>query len=161
MYRQKIKDTSLTGFKGVLLVLAVLAAALLGSAFFTLLSRTLGNIASIAFIGYCCVIAWFLLSYYVMGFVYATDNGCLRICRIYGKRERFMCDVWLNTVLAYGDPGEVRSRFPEARIDIAVKKQCKLDVFAIAYKTDGKTVILHIQPDDTMKEKLLAVLRKK
>jgi len=160
VYRQVVKDESLRGFKGTLVVIGVLAASMLGSAFFTHLGKTIGNVSSIAFIAYCCLIAWFLLSYYVMGFVYATDGDCLRICRTYGKRERFMCDVWLNKVLAYGDPDDVRKRFPEARIENAVKKQCEISTFALAYKNDGKTVILHIQPDDKMKEKLLAAIKK-
>jgi len=161
VYRQVVKDESLRGFKGTLVVIGVLAASMLGSAFFTHLGKTIGNVSSIAFIAYCCLIAWFLLSYYIMGFVYAVSDDCLRICRTYGKRERFLCDVWLNTVQAYGDPQEVRTRFPEARIENAVKKQCGLAVFAIAYKTDGKTVILHIQPDDEMKKKLLEVFKRK
>lgn len=161
MYRQEVKDKSLAGPKGTLLVLAVLAAAVLGSAFFTMLGKRMGNVSSIAFIAYCCLIAWFLLSYYVMGFVYSTDGNCLRICRTYGKRERFVCDVWLSTVQAYGDPEEVRKRFPEARIENAVKKQCGYEVFAIAYKSDDKNVILHFQPDAAMKQKILAALKKK
>ena len=161
MYRQTVKDTSLKGFKGTLLVLAVLAAALGGSALFSMLGKTMGSASSIGFIAYCCLLAWVLLSYYIMGFVYATDGKCLRICRIYGKRERFMCDVWLNTVQAYGNPEDVKKRFPEAKVENAVKKQCTLDAFAIAYKTDGRIVVLNIQPDETMREKLIEVLRKK
>ena len=160
MYRQKVEGESLKGMKGILAVAAVMAAAMLGSAFFTLLGKRIGNVASLAFIAYCCAIAWFVLTYYVMGFVYATDGDCLRICRTYGKRERFMCDVWLNKVLAYGDPDDVRKRFPEARIENAVKKQCEISTFAMAYKNDGKAVILHIQPDDKLKEKLLAAIKK-
>ena len=161
MYRQIVKDTSLKGFKGTLLVAAVLAAALVGSALFSMLGKVIGSVSSIAFIAYCCLLAWFLLSYYIMGFVYATDGKCLRICRIYGKRERFTCDVWLNTVQAYGKPEEIKKRFPEARLESAVKKQCNLNMFAIAYKTDDKIVILNIQPDEKMKEKLIEALRKK
>ena len=72
-----------------------------------------------------------------------------------------MCDVWLNMVQAYGEPEEVQKKFPDARIEKAVKERCELPVFAIAYKTDGKIAVLHFQPDDTMKEKLLEGLRKK
>lgn len=161
MYQQKVRGQSLDGIKGVLLIVAVLAAALVGSAFFTLLGKTVGNAASIAFIAYCCLLAWFLLTYYVMGFVYATDGSCLRVCRTYGKRERFMCDVWFTSVQAYGDPENVRKRFPEARVESAVKKQCTLKTFALAYETDNKIVILHIQPDDRMKGKIIAALKKK
>lgn len=161
MYQQKIQDKSLKGLKGVLLVLVVLVAALAGSAFFTLLGSRIGNAASIAFIVYCCLIAWFLLSYYVMGFVYTTDGDCLRICRTYGKRERFMCDVWFTSVQAYGRFEDVRKRFPQARVESATKKQCVLDQFAVAYETGDKIAILLIQPDETMKGKIISALKKK
>ena len=161
MYRQEVKGKPLSGFKGILVVFGVLAAAMLGSAFFTLLEKRIGNAASIGFIVYCCLLAWFLLTYYIMGFVYAIGGGCLRICRTYGKRERFMCDVWLNTVQAYGNPEDVQKKFPGARLEKALKPRCEIPVFALAYKSDDKTVILHIQPDDKMKEQLIAGLRKK
>lgn len=160
MYRQEVRDQSLKGLKGVALILAVLAASVLGSAVFTLLGRVMGDIAAIGFIAYCCVMAWFLLSYYVMGFVYVTDGNCLRVFRTYGKRERHVCDVWLGCVQAYGEPERVQKRFEGAGVDRAIKKQCALEVFALAYTTGGKVRILHIQPDDTLKTKILEQVKK-
>jgi len=161
VYRQKVEGESLKGMKGILAVAAVMAAAMLGSAFFTLLGKRIGNVASLAFIAYCCAIAWFVLTYYVMGFVYSTDGDCLRVCRIYGKRERFMCDVWLNKVQAYGTPEEMQKRYPEARVEKAVKSKCELACLAIAYATDGKVAILHIQPDATLRGKIIDAIKKK
>lgn len=160
MYRQEIRDQSLKGLKGVGLVLAVLVAAMLGSTVFTLLGKAIGDMASIGFIAYCCVLAWFLLSYYVMGFVYVTDGNCLRVFRTYGKRERHMCDVWLGCVQAYGEPEKVQKRFEGAGIDRATKKQCALEVFALAYTTGGKVRVLHIQPDEPLKATIMQQLKK-
>ena len=161
MYKQQVKGPSLSGLKGILLVLGAVAAAILGSAFFTRLSLTIGRSASIAFIAYCCLIAWFLLSYYVMGFVYTCTDDCLRVCRTYGKRERFMCDVWLNMVQGYGSPEDIAKRFPDARIEKAVKERCDIEHFAIAYKTDGRVAVLHIQPDEKMKTMIVDGIKNK
>lgn len=161
VYQQKVQGKSLNGFKGILVVLAVLAAALLGSAFFTLLGKRIGNVSSIAFIAYCCLIAWYLLNHYIMGFVYAVGGGCLRVCRTYGKRERFMCDVWLNMVQGYGSPEDVAKRFPDARIEKAVKERCDIEHFAIAYKTDGRVAVLYIQPDEKLKAMIVEEIKKK
>lgn len=159
MFQQKIQRRSLDGLRGILVVLAVMAAAILGSAFFSLLGTRIDSPASILFILYCCGIAWFLMNRYIMGFIYTTDGNCLRIVRTYGKRERFMCDIWLNAVTAYGDPEEVRSRFPGARVDRATKSQCDLAPFAMAYKDAGKQAIIIIQPNDELKAMIIEKLK--
>lgn len=158
MFQQKIQRQSLDGFRGILVVLGTVAAAVIGSAFFTLLGNRIGSPASILFILYCCAIAWLLTQRYVLGFVYTTDGNCLRICRVYGKRERFMCDIWLNKVQTYGDPETVKQRFPNARIDKAIKSQCTFAPFAMAYKDAGKQAIIIIQPNEELKALLLEKL---
>jgi len=159
MIQQRIERRSLDGIRGILVVLAVMAAAILGSAFFTFLGSRIGSPASILFILYCCGIAWFLMNRYVLSFIYTTDGSCLRIARKYGKRERFMCDIWLSSVTAYGDPESVKQKVPGARIDRAIKSQCDLPQFAMAYKDAGKQAIIIIQPNEEMKKVILEKLK--
>lgn len=159
MIQQKIQRRSLDGIRGILVVLAAMAAALIGSAVFSLLGTRIGSPASILFILYCCGIAWLLMNRYVLSFIYTTDGSCLRICRSYGKRERFMCDIWLSSVTAYGDPESVKQKYPSARIDRAIKSQCDLPHFAMAYKDAGKQAIIIIQPNEEMKAALMEKLK--
>jgi len=159
MFEQIVERRSLNGVRGILVVLAAVAAAILGSAFFTLLGSRIGSPASILFILYCCGIAWFMMNRYIMSFIYTTDGSCLRIMRKYGKRQRFMCDIWLSSVTAYGDPETVKQKVPGARVDRAVKSECEFKPFAMAYKDAGKQAIIIIQPNDELKAMILEKLR--
>ena len=102
MLSQKLQNKQPTPLQGVGLVLVIALAAVAGSAFFTRLTPRLGNLASLLFIAYGCAIAYFLLNWYGMSFLYTATDDCLRLCRAYGKRERFMADVWLNRVQGCG-----------------------------------------------------------
>ena len=161
MLRQTIQNRQPKGLQGAGLVLLVALAAVAGSAFFTRMQARLGAWASALFIAYGCAIAWFLLNWYALRFVYAANADCLRVCRAYGKRERFMVDVWLNQVVAYGAPDEVKQRCPDAPVSQATRAQCELEPLALAYRQDGKTRILVIQPDENMRAHLMGVLKKK
>ena len=161
MLRQTIQNRQPKGLQGAGLVLLVALAAVAGSTFFTRMQARLGAWASALFIAYGCAIAWFLLNWYALRFVYTANADCLRVCRIYGKRERFMVDVWLNQVVAYGAPDEVKARCPDAPVSQATRAQCELAPLALAYKQDGKTRILVIQPDENMRAHLMGVLKKK
>ena len=161
MLRQTIQNRQPKGLQGAGLVLLVALAAVAGSTFFTRMQARLGAWASALFIAYGCAIAWFLLNWYALRFVYTANADCLRVCRIYGKRERFMVDVWLNQVVAYGAPDEVKQRCPDAPVSQATRAQCELAPLALAYKQDGKTRILVIQPDEKMQAHLMGVLKKK
>ena len=159
MIQQKVQCRPLNGLRGVALVLGVLVAAFIGDTFFSMLQSVAGKAASLGFILYGCSVAWFLLTRFVLGFVYTANDSCLRVCRTYGRRERFMCDVWFNSLLAMGSPEDMRARFPGAKVSRAIRYQCALAPLALAYKDDGKAAILIIQPDDTLRARLLKALR--
>ena len=161
MLRQKIQNRQPRALEGVGVIALIALSVLAGSAFFSWLEGRLGKVASLLFIAYGCAIAWFLLNWYALRFVYTANADCLRVCRAYGKRERFMVDVWLNQVVAYGAPDEVKQRCPDAPVSQATRAQCELAPLALAYKQDGKTRILVIQPDEKMRAHLMGVLKKK
>ena len=161
MLEQRIRNRQPDALRGAGLILLIALAVLAGSAFFTRLEPSIGTLSSVGFIAYGCAIAWFLLDWYVMGFIYTANADCLRVCRFYGKRERFMTDVWLNQVQGYGSPEDVKQRFPGARVSNATRSQCDLEPFAMAYLENGKTVILVLQPDEALRAHLLSVLRGK
>ena len=149
------------GWQGVGLVALVALAAFAGSAFFMRLQGRLGALASVLFIAYGCAIAYFLLNWYAMRYIYTANADCLRVCRAYGKRERFVVDVWLNQVTAYGTPDEVKARCPGAPVTQATRAQCDFDPLALAHRQDGKMRILVLQPDDEMRAHLMSALKKK
>ena len=155
MLVQKLRNRQPTALQGVGLILLIALAAIAGSAFFTLMQKRIGALSSALFIAYGCAIAWFLLNWYAMSFIYTANDDCLRVSRAYGKRERFMVDVWLNRVLAYGAPEDVKRRYPDARVYRATRSECAFEPLALAYRDSDRTAILVLQPDDAMRAFLL------
>ena len=115
MLRQTVTNRRPDALRGLGVIALTALAVIAGSAFFTRLGPTLGSAASMGFLLYGAAIAWFLLNWYVMGFVYTANDDCLRVCRFYGKRERFMADVWLNQLLASGAEEEMKRPAAMAR----------------------------------------------
>lgn len=154
MLRQELRNPRPDALRGAGVVALAVLAVLGGSAVFSRLAARLGSLASVGFIAYGCAVAWWLLNRYVLGFVYTASADCLRVCRVYGKRERFMLDVWLNTLLAWGSEEDMKGRFPGAHVDRATRARCPLPPLALAYRRDGKPAILVIQPDEAMRRHL-------
>ena len=159
MLQQKVSNRQPTALQGVGLVALILLAAVAGSAFFSLMSARLGALASVGFIAYGCAIAWLLLNWYGMSFVYTATPDCLRVCRAYGKRERFLADVWLNRIVAAGSLEAMKGRCPGARVTQATKAQCAYEPLALAYKDSDGARIIVIQPNDEMRKFLLEKIR--
>ena len=159
MLQQKLRNRQPTALQGVGLVLLIALAAMAGSAFFSLLERRIGVLASVLFIAYGCAIAWFLLDWYALSYVYTATDDCLRICRAYGKRERFAADVWLNRVVAWGAPDEMKRRYPQAKALHATRAQCPYEPLALVYQNSGGLAVAVIQPDDAMRRHILDTVR--
>ena len=160
MLQQKLRNRQPTALQGVGLVLLIALAAMAGSAFFSLLERRIGVLASVLFIAYGCAIAWFLLDWYALSYVYTATDDCLRICRAYGKQERFAADVWLNRVVAWGTPEDMKQRYPQAKVLQATRAQCPYAPLALVYKDSDSLAMAIIQPDDAMRKHLLGAIRK-
>ena len=154
MLRQELRNPRPDALRGAGIVALAVLAVLGGSVVFSRLAPRLGALASVGFIAYGCAVAWWLLNRYVLGFVYTASADCLRVCRVYGKRERFMLDVWLNTRLAWGSEADMKKRWPDAHVDRATRSGCDLPPLALAYRRDGKPAILVIQPDEAMRRHL-------
>ena len=159
MIEQRVSGPKLQGIRGVLLIAIVALAVFLGSAFFDFLGRYIGNTSSLLFIVYGILIAWLLMDYYVQGFIYTCQNGCIRVCRTYGKRERHLTDIWLNGVKAFGAPEEMKARFPEAKAQRATKRNCSLKTVAVVYNDAGQTAMLLMQPDAPLMDVLSGALK--
>lgn len=161
MLEQRLHNRRPGALAGIGVVALIALAAAAGSAFFYRLLPRLGALASVGFIAYGCAIAWLVLDRYALEYVYAANADCLRVCRAYGKRERFLLDVWLNQVVAWGEPDALKQRFPDARVRRATREQCPFEPLALAYRSDGKVSILVLQPDETMRAHLIAAIREK
>jgi len=160
MLEQRIRNRQPTALQGFGLILLIALAVFAGSAFFTLMQKRIGALASALFIAYGCAIAWFLLDWYAMSFVYTATDDVLRICRAYGKRERFAADVWLNRVVAWGSPEDMKQRYPQAKVLKATRAQCEFEPLALVYQDSDSLNIAVIQPNDALRNHLLEAIRK-
>lgn len=159
MRTQKIQNRQPSALQGIGLVLLVALAAAGGSLFFSRLESRLGTASSLLFILYGCAIAYFLLNWYGMSYIYTANDDCLRLCRAYGKRERFMADVWLNQVTAYGTPEEIKARYADAPVVRALRSQCPFEPLALAYKEGGSIRVAVLQPNDEMRAHLIGRIK--
>ena len=159
MLEQTVQNPRPTPLKGVGIVALTAAAILLGSSVFAWLERWIGQAASLCFIVYGVLIALFLMNRYVMGYHYAASDDVLRVSHSYGRYRRFICDVWLNRVQAWGAPGELRPRYPDARVTRCVKPGCNLAPLALAWTSEGRTELIILQPDDALRAHLEARLK--
>ena len=155
MLEQRIRNRQPDALRGAGLILLIALAVLAGSAFFSRLENRLGTLSSLLFIAYGCAIAWFLLDWYALSFIYTATDDVLRICRAYGKRERFAADIWLNRVVAWGTPEDMKQRYPQAKVLRATRAQCPFAPLALVYKDSDSLAMAVIQPDDAMREHLL------
>ena len=154
MLQQKLQNPRPDALRGIGIIALTALAVVVGSAAFSRLATRSGTLASLGFIAYGCAIAWWLLDRYVLGYVYTATADVLRVCRVYGKRERFMADVYLNTIQAWGSEEDMKQRFPGARVERATRDRCGIEPLALAYKADGRTAILVLQPDEAMRRHL-------
>ena len=159
MLEQRIQNRQPDALRGVGVVLAAALAVMAGSAICTWLQVWIGTASSVLFIAYGCAVAWFMLNWFAMVYIYTSTADCLRLCRAYGKRERFIADIRFSQVMAYGAPEDVRKRFPGARTVRATRRQCPFEPFALAWKADGRVNVAVLQPDDNMREHLISAIR--
>jgi len=138
---------------GFLLVLNYLLGFLI-----PLVGRT---VAEIFFWLVGALIAWWFLRTYVVKYSYEMTEDVLRLNRMYGKRERFIADIYLNRLLYVGSLEEAKKRNPNAKIVRAMQSTCKIPPTAIAYKTASDITIALIQANDELVAKLKQHMQKK
>lgn len=107
------------------------------------------------------LIAWWFLRTYVVKYSYEMTEDVLRLNRMYGKRERFIADIYLNRLLFVGTLEEAKKRNPNAKIVRALQATSKIPVTAVAYKTSSDTSIALIQAEEELINKLRQRMQKK
>ena len=161
MLQQTVQNKRPTPLEGVVIVALTAGAVLLGARLFGALERWIGQASSLCFIVYGALIAIFLMNRYVMGYHYAASDDMLRVSATYGRYRRFVCDVWLNRVQAWGSPDELRRRHPSARVTRCAKPRCDLEPMALVWTSGSGTEILVFQPDDALRTHLARRLKKR
>lgn len=142
----------------VLLVAFLLALNWLLGFLIPLVGRT---VSEIIFWAIGALLAWWFLRTYVVKCSYEMTEDVLRLNRMYGKRERFIADIYLNRMLYVGTLEEAKKRNPNAKIVRALQATSKIPVTAVAYKTSSDISIALIQADEELLARLKERMQKK
>lgn len=145
-----------------LLILVNYAAINLVAAWLSRVSPRAGSIAG-------CVTFWVaggaialqVLRVYVARVSYDLGEDVLRLCRLYGKKERFIEDVYLSRLQFVGSPEDAQKRFGKLPRVKALHPSSKLPVTALVYKTSSGTRMALIQADDALRQALAARVKRK
>ena len=161
MVQQRLQNRSLDGWRGIALVLGVVAAVVAGSWAFTQLGQRIGGTATLLFFAYGAAIAWALLRWVIMGFEYTASADCLSVQRAYGKRRRAVIDVYFSKVTAWGSREDVERRKGKAKVVAATLARSPYETLALWVERQDGAVMLLIQPDKDMREFLIKRLRER
>lgn len=143
---------------GIAIILALIAFLLGIYYLLGLLIPLIGSApCEIAFWVIGAAVAWWFLRRFVVKYSYTLTEDVLRLNSMYGKRERFLADIYLNRMLYVGSPEEAKRRNPDAKVMRVRHSACKIPLTAIAYKTSDGVAIALIQAED----ELLSMLKQR
>lgn len=168
--KQIVAHKKLTAAQGLLLILGLAALLIvvnyaainLVAARFSRISPRAGSIAgAVAFWGIGGVIALQVLRVYVAQVSYELSEDVLRLCRLYGKKERFIEDIYLNRLQFVGSPEDAQKRFGKLPRVKALHPSGKLPVTALVYKNSAGTRMALIQADGALRQALAERVKRK
>ena len=161
--QQRISNPKLKWWQGILLIVGIVLILMVFQFFASVVSYMTGDmnnlgLASIAFWIFGGVIALYLLRRFIMEYEYVIEGINFGIYRIYsGLRPREALTIITRSIEAVGTPEEIEGKFPGSHPSVFTRRECALPVYAVAYRTDGRLKVIHIQPDEAMLEKLINV----
>ena len=159
--KQVVGHKKITPMRGFLVVLALVAALVLINYFvLDYLAGWIGyTAASIGFWIIGILLALYVLRVYVVRYGYEIDGGVLRLTRSYGKRERFIEDIYLRQIVFTGAPEAAKKRWPENRRVRALYCRSELPTLAVVYKSGDGVKTALIQADAETKAQLEAAAK--
>ena len=120
------------------------------------------GVASLVFWAFGGFIALQLVRRFIMDYVYVIEGITFKICRIYAKgKHREALTIVTRTILAVGTPEEIEGKYPGSHPSTYTRSKAGIEVCAVAYGDDGKVKVIHIQPNEEIKAKLIDSIEKK
>ena len=161
MQQQTVKGREIGAIKGILLVIAILAALLVLSFVCSILNVYVSNLAgTIVFWAAGAALAYLVMRNVIMSYLYTHNGMVMRIERCYGRKPRFIEDVSVRHLNGIGTLAEMKAKFPNAGVVRATIRRCDIPELAVAYTNAEGQRIAVIQPDEEMRKRLYADLKK-
>ena len=154
MHLQKVVHPKMNPARGLMAVGCVLGALLIDLLAARLLAYLNETVAYALFWIAGLLIALWTLRRFVLSYSYIVSGSVLRISFAYGRYERTMADLYFNNLLFAGTPEEAKTRWPAARVNRAVLKDCPLEQMAAVFRDNGKPAIYLLQPDETVRAEI-------
>lgn len=162
MHQQTVKNPPLKAWQGILVVVGLLAALFLVSALVQLLAPVIGNsLSALLFWGLGIAVALWTMRRYVLAYSYAANSNTLQITFAYGRYRRLMEEIYFNNLYHTGTLEEMKKRYPGARVNRATRPGCEHAELAVAYRNNGKTAIIVLQPDEILRQTIIDHIKKK
>ena len=173
--QQTVKGREIGTIKGILLVGGIIAAlvvqpaagraelpmAVLAGQLHPALEVYVSNLlGTIVFWASGATLAYLVMRNVIMSYLYTYNGMVMRIERCYGKKPRFIEDVSVRHLNGIGTLEEMKKRYPHATVVRATVRRCDIPELAVAYTNAEGQRIAVIQPDEAMREKLYANLKK-
>lgn len=164
--RQRLSNPGLKWWQGLLLIAGIVAMLTVFQFFAAVASLMIGGdnafaVASIAFWIFGGVIALQLLRAFIMEYEYLLEGISFSISRIYsGLRPREALSIVTRSIRAVGTPEEIEGKYPGSHPMVYTRSRSGLEVMAVAYMADDKIKVIHIQPDDMLRERLISCVKK-
>ena len=161
-HQQTVKNPPLKGVQGILVVAGLLAALILDSVLVQLLAPVIGGSnAGLLFWVVGAGVAMWTMRRYVLAYSYATNSNTLQITFAYGRYRRLLEEIYFNNMYHSGTLEEMKKRYPGARVNRAVRRGSEHAELALAYRSNGKTCIIVLQPDDAIRAIITENTKKK
>ena len=151
--KQIVGHKKISSLGGFLIVLALVAILVFINYF--VLSCIAGWIgytaASVGFWIIGILLALYVLRVYVVRYSYEIDGGVLRLNRSYGKRKRFIEDIYLRQILFTGTKDAAKKRYPSVKTVRALYCRSDIAPLAVVYKNSEGIKCALIQANDEIR----------
>jgi len=160
--QQRISNPKLKWWQGMLLIVGIVVMLMVFQFIASVVSYMVtgdmydNGIASLAFWIFGGFIALQLVRRFIMEYLYIVEGITFRVCRIYANgKPREALQIVTRSILAVGTPEEIEGKYPGSHPSVYTRSRADIEVCAVAYGDEGKVRVIHIQPDEKMKQKLI------
>lgn len=161
MHLQKVRNSKLGALKGLGIVAGIFAVLFIITFITQMLIPFIGEgPSSLLFWGCGALIALWTMRRFVLTYSYGLGTNVLRVTFAYGRYERVMADLYFNNIVNAGTLDDMRTRYPSARVNRAIRPGCDIEHLAVAARDNGVISIYLLQPDGIIRPKLEEVAKK-
>lgn len=152
-YEQNVKNKPLSNLAGIALIVGLLAFLYCLVTILTALQHRFGlsydaAVITMWVIGGCIALA--MMHDRALYYRYTIAGTTLKLDRFYGRYMRHARDIMFRRIEDVGDPEAMKTKYPGARTEKYIRRQCDIKPVALVHIYDGKRYISILQADETI-----------